>query len=209
MSYAVCHTRFLTYEAQNSGTYDILLSEDGGAKFYRMNKPHGKKLACTAQLLAPVTNQAGVGGGSESWEYKLGQLCFGEYLHHSSGSELLPRSKRDILEDFNVKKRKLGPDAPWHDRDFIHELQEPQWKVRIHASQVKQLCKDALRQPLLLAEQQIKIFSQLGGRGVPLMIVVSGGSAKHPYVQEQLKAYCEKYRLPVPRFSHDFIGFFE
>jgi hypothetical protein len=113
------------------------------------------------------------------------------------------------LDDFNVVKRKLGPDAPWNDKDFIHELQQPEWKVRVNAGQVHQLCKEALRQPLLLAEDQIKLFSEMKGKGVPLQVVVSGGTAKHPFVQSQLASYCAKSGLPEPCYSHELIGLLE
>lgn len=108
-----------------------------------------------------------------------------------------------------MQKRKLGPDALWSDKDFIHELQQPQWKVRVNAGQIHQMCKEALRHPLLLAESQIQLFSQLKGMGVPLQVVVSGGTAKHPFVQSQLASYCAKAGLRPPCYSYELIGLLE
>lgn len=71
------------------------------------------------------------------------------------------------------------------------------------------MCREALRHPLLLAESQIQLFSQLKGKGMPLKVVVSGGTAKHPFVQSQLASYCAKSGLPPPCYSHELIGLLE
>jgi hypothetical protein len=121
----------------------------------------------------------------------------------------LPRWKREISDQFNFQMRRLGPEAAFKDRDFIYELQEPEWKVKVDSGVIHELCQKAFEQPLKLAEKQIEYLSAISGQEIPTKGVVSGGSAKHACIKSQLEVYCSKYELPKPSYSHDITGILE
>lgn len=143
----------------------------------------------------------GAGGGSEQWEFNIGEACSREVEHICRNTHTLsPTAKASLLSTFNDMKTRLGPGGnekfvgycrPWEGAEATEIMLDPET--------VNECFENALRLPLQLAADNIE---KVSGFGVIPQVVVSGGSARHEELQDRVRELCRQARIPDPIFTH-------
>ena len=145
--------------------------------------------------LLALTAFTGAGGGSEQWEYNIGELCV-RRAESLNQQRLLPEVKRTILDTFHRNMLDLGPamDSGMH-FPYCDEKGKC-WSVVLHHEQIRTAFDHALREPIRVAADNISEISKFTHANA--RVVVSGGTAQNETLRLQLKHLCASNGLPEP-----------
>ncbi|ORY68911.1 uncharacterized protein BCR38DRAFT_424659 [Pseudomassariella vexata] len=187
----------------NTCVFNIVYGRGNTQSFYLIGKPDGR------------------GGGSEQWEYLIGETCL-ELIQQAPGETLSAKAKQSILDDFNRQKSGLGPGQPDNfDLEVIGQTGTP-WQVFLSPEKITSCFNEALKEPLALATEKIQQLAKMyrsqndrheadgeinkgrhrRQRAQP-RVIVAGGTSKHEGLQSQLRDLCQSSGLPDPVFTDD------
>lgn len=135
----------------------------------------------------------GVGGGSEQWEYNVGEAAVA--MVAAVGK---PEVKQEFLDTFNRKKGMLGPGID-KGFNFVWDSDGSPTSIMISTEKLQKCFAAALKPTLETAESRVQELKTL--RGVDFQVVVSGGTARHQALKENLRDICRNNGIPEPIFT--------
>ena len=133
---------------------------------------------------------AGIGGGSEQWEYLLVAECEKATKARlgQSNYNLSAETMAYFTRDINLRKRgSIGPGCTRQPLDLpFKENGQADWITLTYAT-IMQCFEEPFRGPFEAAERQIKLLKEKGGNRV----IVTGCSSLHDGVQKRIQGLCQ------------------
>jgi hypothetical protein len=185
-----------------SGKHDMILFLDFGGHNMNgciFNVVYGRQ---KKPAFYRVGDAFGVGGGSEHWEYKIGEMC-ATNLQQRDSYTILPEHKQKILDEFNRAKLNLGPGNNFPFSLVWLEEDGTPTKVVLPADKVNRCFEEALNPVLDVAREHILNLSSLSEKGVHGKVVISGRTCRNNHLQAALRQYCLEASLGEPIFTTD------
>jgi len=150
----------------------------------------------------------GAGGGSELWEYYIGQRCQ-EKMELKYSRRLSDTERQACLDVFHEKKLKLrSRDAvlsitlTHHMGDYTRTRPSMPWEIELTKADIIDCFKRGFKSCLTKAREKLAqlAVTMKQGNFVPT-IVMSGGSADSGLLRDELCSMCERLGLPEPIFT--------
>ncbi|KAK3934743.1 hypothetical protein QBC46DRAFT_273214 [Diplogelasinospora grovesii] len=203
---ALAHWLFRRYllEAEREQQHDVMLFLDFGG--HNMN-------GCMFRIVRNVDGEGGVGfyrmgdpfgagGGSEQWEYNVGEHCIRE-------RGLEPLVAQSVLDDFAIRKGTLFPGNIEEKACFMYRESKGEHEIfKISATALDNCWEEALRGPFRVTADCLRRFVALPDH-IKKLVVVSGGTARNEGVRSWLADWCRNAGLPPPfeaaRYDHVYI----
>ncbi|KAK0636574.1 hypothetical protein B0T17DRAFT_596038 [Bombardia bombarda] len=156
---------------------------DGAMSFYRLDEPFG------------------IAGGSETWEHYFGDMLV-KRCESRARSNLPSEFKQEILDLFNQKKVFMGPGI---DKGLTYCVRELETATPVHSTtqMIEESWERSMVGPIGLARDRIQKLAEMRNQdaSVDPVVVVSGGTACHMLIADEMVAACEEYGLPLPVFT--------
>ncbi|KAK0719352.1 hypothetical protein B0H67DRAFT_485946, partial [Lasiosphaeris hirsuta] len=147
----------------------------------------------------------GAGGGSEQWEFNVAEQCRSRFSESESDQArngapaMTAKIRQKMLDKFASEKEDLGPGFNARYEYFVKAPAGNSFEVGVPAKAVDKAWEEAHRRPLKMARDQINLIASI--EGVQPIVIVSGGSSRHPTLKARLEELCEEAGLPAPRFT--------
>ena len=127
-------------------------------------------------------------------------------VENERDQSMSPRTKQDLLDQFNARKSFLGP-CP-NDSSVLPQSMQfcpsdgagGSWVINLSAEKIDKCFQDALRGPLQVAAERIGQLSQLANNRI-VQVIVAGGTSRHPAIQAELTRLCSAANLRDPVFT--------
>lgn len=143
----------------------------------------------------------GACGGSEYWEHLVREECARQLKIGNPNQVVAPQILQGLLDDFNRKKKALGPAEPqdiiltWTDKDCPGA-------VTIPKDRLNELWEEAFRHPLEIVKEELSKFAKVtGGRN---RVIACGGSCRNLSLRNRLAELCSKESIQAPLFIDNF-----
>ncbi|KAK3311916.1 hypothetical protein B0H66DRAFT_571251 [Apodospora peruviana] len=168
----------------NGCMFEVIQGEDGESSFFQIGKSFG------------------VGGGSEQWEYAIGERCTQLFMDGHPAAMTFQR-RQNCLDQFNRKKANLGPGFEASVRFSIDDEGVP-WFLTVKKEDIDKCWEQAYCGPLKVASDSIAQVAKLDAvyHCCPL-VVVAGGSGRHGTLRQRLTEMCKRANLREPFFIDD------
>lgn len=164
-----------------------------------------------SSTLKPVLTKfnSGAAGGSELWEYEIGELCRQKV---KSLYDCFPsrESKKDFLDRFNAEKMRLGPVSNNQKGSFRAYVEEADsgrvYKLILDAAEIDDAFERALAGPLDIATNAVKLTAAACKNHDPVIqpkVVVSGGSCRNLALMARLRQICKEASIEQLTFTSE------
>lgn len=115
--------------------------------------------------------------------------------------EISPNITQQLLDNFNAKKKMLGPEQPQDVSLPYIRADDHVSLVRLGEDTVNHRFEKAFRAPLEVSSAKMVGFAKLGGGG---RVMVSGGSCRNLSLKKRVIKHCTEAGLPEPLSIDDF-----
>ncbi|KAH7014319.1 uncharacterized protein B0I36DRAFT_389249 [Microdochium trichocladiopsis] len=146
----------------------------------------------------PVFYQAvkpsGAGGGSEHWEYLVGEACATLVAEDAAAWDARTLSTKDRQAILNSFHQQIDLCGPGSNKGFYFRANEKDMR-RFHLSSavIDDCFEKALAGPLRRAEKDmIKVAARYSH---DVLVVVTGGTSQHHAVQDRIRQMCAKHDI--------------
>ncbi|KAK0701244.1 hypothetical protein B0H67DRAFT_558719 [Lasiosphaeris hirsuta] len=172
----------------NSALYTLYRNTDDGLHYCR------------------VTDPVGISGGSEEWEFHIAKLATRAIMKKLRGVEVDPESLQDMLDQFNVEKKKMRPDM-YGDKEWSYKivLDRPNNRggtdrirdtFQLSAARAIQQFEKSMKGPFESFEMQLAdAILRSKQSGFPLFVLVHGGMTKNKLFEDRLNKIARKLEL--------------
>lgn len=172
--------------SQNGCIFNVVYNEVREGSFYRIHDAFGEFSILISFFRHRASDDVqGKGGGSELWSYYVCQH-FADVFRQRTGRLPSPSESEDMLRSFHRNKDKLGPHrsngplSPDGHRD-----------IKLREEDINDCFERGVREVLDEARRQIEVVSRMQGPDLKPVVIVSGGTARHPCVKARLEDMCD------------------
>ncbi|KAK0616949.1 hypothetical protein B0T14DRAFT_498072 [Immersiella caudata] len=172
----------------NSALYTVFRNIDDGLHYCR------------------VTDPVGTSGGSEEWEFHIAKLATKAILKKLKGVEVDSESLQDMLDQFNVEKKKMRPDK-YGDKEYIYRIAvdrpnnlggiDRTWEsFQLSTARAIQQFEKSMKGPFENFENQLAdAMSRSKQSGFPLFVLIHGGMTQNKLFEDRLNKIATRLGL--------------
>ncbi|KAK4444490.1 hypothetical protein QBC34DRAFT_474691 [Podospora aff. communis PSN243] len=153
-----------------------------------------------------VTDPVGVSGGSEEWEFHIARLATRAIMKKLKGVEVDAESLQDMLDQFNVEKKKMRPDT-YGDKEWSYNIAlhrpdnlggiERTWETfQLSSARATQQFEKSMKGPFECFENQLSdAVARSKQSGFPLFVLVHGGMTRNKLFVDRLNKVASRLGL--------------
>ena len=133
-----------------------------------------------------------------------------------NGKSYPPEILREMVDEFNRRKKKLGPEELRLDTQpksnqkekpivMVQQDDDTEWRVRLTEDAINKMFETAFKATLEMARESIAHLARTNEMNRDeVRVIVAGGSCRNQSLRSRIEELCVEERVPNPVFVREF-----